>query len=81
MGHTLPSVKGLEEDPDMWPQHKKSLSFLKQYDLVQIFLWGPKSGELEGKISDIMASAMRGEISIEEALNAMKQVIQEMFQG
>lgn len=81
MGHTLPSIKGLEEDPDMWPQHKKSLEFLDQYTLVQIFLWGPKSGELESKISDIMASAMRGEISIEEAFNAMKQVIQEMFSG
>jgi len=77
MGHTLPSIKGLENDPNMWPQHRKSLSF--KYDLVQIFLWGPKSGELEGKISDIMASAMRGEISIDEALNAMKQTVEEMF--
>jgi multiple sugar transport system substrate-binding protein len=77
MGHTLPSIKGLENDPNMWPQHRKSLSF--KYDLVQIFLWGPKSGELEGKISDIMASAMRGEISVDEALNTMKQTVEEMF--
>ncbi len=81
MGHTLPSIKGLEEDPNMWPQHKKSLSFVKLYDHIQIFLWGPKSGELEGTISDIMASAMRGEISIDEALNSMKQAVKEMFGG
>ncbi|WFO74653.1 ABC transporter substrate-binding protein [Desulfurococcaceae archaeon MEX13E-LK6-19] len=81
MGHTLPSIKGLENDPDMWPQHRKSLSFLDEYTMVQIFLWGPKSGELESKISDIMAAAMRGEITIDEALESMKQVVQEMFQG
>ena len=81
MGHTLPSIKGLEEDPAMWPQHKKSLSFINQYTLVQVFQFGPKTGELESKISDIMASAMRGEISIDEALQSMKQVVQEMFQG
>ncbi|MCD6488117.1 MAG: ABC transporter substrate-binding protein [Desulfurococcales archaeon] len=77
MGHTLPSVRSLANDPDMWPQHKKSLLF--QYDQYQIFLWGPKTGELESKISDVMASAMRGEIGIDEALEAMKQVVQQVL--
>ncbi len=81
MGHTLPSIKGLENDPNMWPQHKKSLSFLSEYDKVQVFFWGPKTGELEGTISDIMAAAMRGEITIDEALQSMKQAVQEAFSG
>lgn len=79
MGHTLPSIKSLANDPNMWPEQKKSLSF--HYDQYQVFLWGPKTGELEEKISNIMASAMRGEISIDEALQSMKQVVQEVLSG
>ncbi|ALM74305.1 ABC transporter substrate-binding protein [Thermococcus barophilus] len=74
-GHTLPSIKGFENDPDMWPQHKKTLSF--KYDQMIVFLWGPKSGVLEGKFSDAMASAMRGEITVDEAIEVMKQIVQE----
>lgn len=81
LGHTLPSIKALEEDPNMWEQHRKSLSFLDEYGHVQVFLWGPKTGELEGIISDIMASAMRGEISVDEAIEAIKQAIREAFAG
>ncbi|MEB3778798.1 MAG: ABC transporter substrate-binding protein [Desulfurococcales archaeon] len=81
LGHTLPSIKALAEDPDMWPQHKKSLSFVDQYTHVQVFMWGPKTGELEGTISDIMASAMRGEISIDEAIESIKAAIQDAFSG
>ncbi len=80
MGHTLPSIKALAKDSAMWPEHAKSLSFIEKYDHVQIFLWGPKSGELESTISDIMASAMRGEITISKALDSMKQAVQEMLQ-
>ena len=78
-GHTLPSIKGFENDPDMWPQHKKTLSF--EYDEMIVFLWGPKSGPLEGKFSDAMAAAMRGEMTIDEAIDVMKQVVQEELSG
>jgi len=74
-GQTLPSMKGFENDPDMWPQHRKTLSF--KYDDMIVFLWGPKSGPLEGKFSDAMAAAMRGEMTIDEAIEVMKQVVQE----
>lgn len=80
-GQTLPSMKGFENDPDMWPQHKKTLSFMSQYDNVIIFLWGPKSGTLEGKFSDAMAAAMRGEMTPEEAIQTMKEVVQEELSG
>ena len=78
-GHTLPSIKGLEESPDMWPQHKKTLSF--KYDKVIVFLWGPKSGELEGKISDVMAAAMRGEISTDEVIPTIKEAVSAVLGG
>ncbi|RLF80583.1 ABC transporter substrate-binding protein, partial [Thermococci archaeon] len=42
-----------------------------------VFLWGPKSGPLESKFSDAMAAAMRGEMTIDEAIDVMKQVVQE----
>ncbi|ASJ14288.1 ABC transporter substrate-binding protein [Thermococcus radiotolerans] len=74
-GQTLPSIKGFENDPDMWPQHKKTLSF--KYDKMIVFLWGPKSGPIESKFSDAMAAAMRGEMSADEAIEVMKQVVQE----
>ncbi|RLF77759.1 ABC transporter substrate-binding protein [Palaeococcus sp. (in: euryarchaeotes)] len=80
-GQTLPSMKGFENDPDMWPQHKKTLSFMSQYDNVIIFLWGPKSGTLEGKFSDAMAAAMRGEMTPEEAIQTMKEVVQQELSG
>jgi len=78
-GQTLPSMKGFENDPDMWSQHKKTLSF--KYDDMIVFLWGPKSGPLEGKFSDAMAAAMRGEMTIDEAIEVMKQVVQEELSG
>jgi multiple sugar transport system substrate-binding protein len=78
-GHALPSLKGFENDPDMWPQHAKTLSF--KYDNVVVFLWGPKSGILEGKFSDAMAAAMRGEITPEEAIATMKQIVEEELSG
>ena len=78
-GQTLPSIKGFENDPDMWPQHKKTLSFIPEYKQLIVFLWGPKSGELEGKFSDAMASAMRGEMTPEKAIEVMKQLVQEEF--
>lgn len=81
LGHTLPSVKGLEKHPDLWPQHRKTLEFLKLYDKVCVFLWGPKGGELEGKFSDIMGAAMRGEITIDEAIKAMKKTVEEVLGG
>jgi len=74
-GQTLPSMKGFENDPDMWPQHKKTLSF--EYDDTIVFLWGPKSGSLESKFSDAMAAAMRGEMTIDETIEVMKQIVQE----
>ncbi|HII61401.1 ABC transporter substrate-binding protein [Pyrococcus horikoshii] len=74
-GQTLPSMKGFENDPDLWPQHRKTLSF--KYDKMIVFLWGPKSGPLEAKFSDAMAAAMRGDMSIDEAIETMKQVVQE----
>jgi len=80
-GQTLPSMKGFENDPDMWPQHKKTLSFMSQYDNVIIFLWGPKSGTLEGKFSDAMAAAMRGEMTPEEAIQTMKEIVQQELSG
>ncbi len=79
MGHTLPSIKGLEESAEMWAQHRKTLSF--KYDTVLVFLWGPKSGELEGKISDTMAAAMRGELPLEEVIPTIKQAIRETLGG
>jgi len=79
LGHTLPSIKALSNDTEMWEQHRKSLSFVNLYDVVQIFNWGPKTGELEGKISQVIESAKRGEISIDDAINAIKQIIQETF--
>jgi len=79
LGHTLPSIKGLEEHPDLWPQHAKTLSF--KYDYMLVFLWGPKSGELESRFSDAMAAAMRGEISIDEAIETMKLVVAEVYGG
>ncbi len=78
-GQTLPSMKGFENDPNMWPQHKKTLSFIPQYKDLIVFIWGPKSGELENKFSDTMASAMRGEITPEKAIEVMKQLVQEEF--
>ncbi|AFK23077.1 ABC transporter substrate-binding protein [Pyrococcus sp. ST04] len=80
-GHTLPSIKGFENDPNLWPQHKKTLSFIPQYKELIVFIWGPKSGTLESKFSDAMASAMRGEISVDEAIEIMKQVVQEELGG
>ncbi len=78
-GQTLPSMKGFENDPNMWPQHKKTLSFIPEYKDLIVFIWGPKSGELESKFSDTMASAMRGEITPEKAIEIMKQLVQEEF--
>ncbi|AIF70030.1 MalE-like maltose/maltodextrin ABC transporter [Palaeococcus pacificus DY20341] len=80
-GQTLPSIKGFENDPDMWPQHKKTLSFMPDYKEVVVFIWGPKSGPLEGKFSDAMAAAMRGEMTPEEAIDIMKQIVQEELSG
>ena len=77
LGHTLPSIKGFEKHPDLWPQHAKTLSF--KYDQMIVFLWGPKSGELESRFSDTMAAAMRGEISIDEALETMKLIVAEVY--
>lgn len=79
MGHTLPSIKALAESPDMWPQHKKTLSF--KYDKVVVFLWGPKSGELEGKISDVMAAAMRGELELNQVIPTIKEAVLEVLKG
>ncbi len=79
MGHTLPSIKGLEESPEMWPQHKKTLGF--KYDKVIVFLWGPKSGELEGKISDVMAAAMRGELELDQVIPTIKEAVRSVLGG
>ncbi|MFA4645943.1 ABC transporter substrate-binding protein [Pyrococcus kukulkanii] len=80
-GHTLPSINGFENDPDLWPQHKKTLSFIPMYNDLIVFLWGSKSGILENKFSDAMASAMRGEITVDEAIEIMKQVVKEELGG
>lgn len=77
LGHTLPSIKGFEKHPDLWPQHAKTLSF--KYDQMMVFLWGPRSGELESRFSDAMAAAMRGEISVDEAINTMKLIVVEVY--
>ncbi len=79
MGHTLPSIKGLENSPEMWPQHKKTLSF--KYDKIIIFQWGSKSGEIEGKISDVMAAAMRGEISTDKIIPTIKEAVKAVLGG
>jgi multiple sugar transport system substrate-binding protein len=79
MGHTLPSIEGLETHPDMWPQHLKTLNFT--YDTVTVFVWGPKSGEIDSALNTILESAMRGEITVAEAISSMKTAVEDAFAG
>ena len=77
MGQTLPSISGLEEHPDLWPQHAATLSH--EYDTVTVFVWGPQGSALEGDFSTIMADAMRGELSVNDAIAAMKIAVEDAF--
>ncbi|ABL78550.1 extracellular solute-binding protein, family 1 [Thermofilum pendens Hrk 5] len=81
MGHTLPSIKALANDPDLWPSHAKELSFVNKYDRVALFFYGPKTGQIEGSINQIIQSAVRGEITIDEALRLMKDKVAEAFKS
>jgi multiple sugar transport system substrate-binding protein len=79
MGHTLPSIKSLSNDPDLWPSHAKELSMVGSYTKVQVFFYGSKTGDLEGKFNQILSSAMQGKITIDEAINELKQVVVQEF--
>jgi len=81
MGHTLPSIKTLASDPELWPSHRKELSYVEKYNLVQVFFYGPKTGELEGKFGQVLGAAVKGEISAQEALELLKEKVAESFKS
>ena len=81
LGHTLPSIKALAKDPELWPAHAKTLGYVEKYDRVQMFFYGTKTGELEGRFSEVLGAAVRGEISAQEALALLKEKIVEAFKG
>lgn len=77
MGQTLPSIKGLENHPDLWPQHAATLSH--EYDNIIVFVWGPQGAALEGDFSTIMADAMKGQIAVSGAIDNMKKAVEDAF--
>ncbi len=81
MGHTLPSIKALANDPNLWPSHAKELSFVGKYSRVQVFFYGPKTGELEGKFAQVLQAAVRGELSAADALKLLKDKVVESFKS
>ena len=78
MGQTLPSIKGLEDHEDLWPQHADTLSH--EYDTVTVFVWGPEGAQLETAFSTVMASAMTEDITVTEAITAMKTAVEDAFE-
>lgn len=81
MGHTLPSIKALAADPDLWPSHKKELDMVGKYTKVQVFFYGAKTGELEGAFSQVLGAAVKGEISAAEAVSLLKDKVKQSFGG
>lgn len=79
MGHTLPSITSLAKDPDLWPSHAKELGMVDKYNKVQVFTYGTKTGELEGKFTPVMLSAFRGEISVDKAISLLKEAVTGSF--
>jgi multiple sugar transport system substrate-binding protein len=77
MGQTLPSIKGLEDHADLWPQHAATLSHV--YDTITVFVWGPQGAALETDFSTTMASAMKAEITVTEAIAVMKDAVEDAF--
>jgi multiple sugar transport system substrate-binding protein len=81
MGQTLPSIKTLANDPDLWPSHAKELKMVNQYTRVALFFYGPKTGQNEGDINQLILAAVKGEISINDAINLMKTKVAESFKS
>ncbi|WP_424740708.1 ABC transporter substrate-binding protein [Infirmifilum uzonense] len=81
MGHTLPSIKSLANDPNLWPSHAKELSNIGKYNIVKVFFYGPKTGDLEGQFNQVLQAAVRGEVSASEALSLLKTKVSQSFKG
>ena len=81
MGHTLPSIKTLANDPNLWPSHAKELSLVGKYDIVKVFFYGPKTGELEGQFNQVLGAAVRGEITPSDAVSLLKDKVAQAFKG
>ena len=78
MGQTLPSIKGLEDHADLWPQHAETLSHT--YGTTTVFVWGPQSSAIDSDFNTILGSAMKGEITAAAAFTAMKDAVEEAFE-
>ncbi|MEM4455261.1 MAG: extracellular solute-binding protein [Thermofilum sp.] len=81
LGHTLPSIKALATDPELWPPHRKTLDMIGKYDIVQVFFYGAKTGELEGAFGPVLSAAVRGEITASDAVSLMKDKVKQSFGG
>jgi multiple sugar transport system substrate-binding protein len=81
MGHTLPSIKTLAKDPELWPSHAKELGYVDKYNRVQVFFYGPKTGELEGQFNQVLGAAVKGEISAQDALALLKEKVAQSFKS
>ncbi|MCC6003493.1 MAG: sugar ABC transporter substrate-binding protein [Thermofilum sp.] len=81
MGHTLPSIKTLAGDPNLWPSHAKELKMVDQYTRVALFFYGPKTGQNEGDINQLIQAAVKGEVTVSDAINLMKTKVAESFKA
>jgi len=73
----LPSIPELEEECN--PFQKEALSFIKQYDHITHNCYGPKTPEIQRKASEILHAAFTGQLSFEDMLKQLKDVVVSAF--
>jgi len=81
MGHTLPSIKALANDPNLWPSHAKELNIIGKYSTVKVFFYGPKTGDLEGQFNQVLGAAVRGELTPADAIAMLKEKVSQSFKS
>jgi len=79
LGHTLPSIKALANDPELWPSHAKELKSLNMYNTIKVFYYGPYTGDVESKFNQVLLAAVRGELTAADTINLLKEKVSESF--